>query len=342
MIARWLLLALLLGACAPRLQPLGPEIAQPTLAEDRLVMADGVALPLRRWLPAGEARAVVLALHGFNDYSIAFEEPAMAWAAKGIATYAYDQRGFGDTPHRGLWPGDERLLRDLAAAAALVAGRHPGTPFYILGESMGGAIAMAAATAPEPPPADGYILVAPAVWGRDMQGPVQSALLWLGAHTVPWFRFTGEDLEIRPTDNIEVLRRMARDPLVVKATRLDAIYGLVGLMDKAYEAAPRLKGRVLVLYGAREEVIPPRAARAMLRRLPAAPAARPLVALYPEGYHMLLRDLGAEAVREDILAWIADALRALPSGGDALAAEALARDDEGLAVSTSAALPGRR
>src|SRR5215468_6052616 len=37
------------------------------------VAADGEALPLRKWLPpsdrdGGEVRAVILALHGFNDY----------------------------------------------------------------------------------------------------------------------------------------------------------------------------------------------------------------------------------------------------------------------------------
>src|SRR5262249_47536372 len=49
---------------------------------------------------AGEVRAVILALHGFNDYSHAFAMPGPLWAEQGIATYAYDQRGFGGTPMR--------------------------------------------------------------------------------------------------------------------------------------------------------------------------------------------------------------------------------------------------
>ena len=56
-------------------------------------------------------RAVILALHGFNDYSNAFEGPGEVWAGHGIATYAYDQRGFGAAPERGLWPGTRRSRR---------------------------------------------------------------------------------------------------------------------------------------------------------------------------------------------------------------------------------------
>src|SRR5690606_32526522 len=122
-------------------------------------------------------------------------------------------------------PGDDRLVADLRTAAALISARHPGVPFYLLGESMGGAVVLAAAVSDSPPRADGLILVAPAVWGREAQGPLQTLALWIGAHVVPWLTLTGEGLDIVPTDNIEILRQMAYDPLVIKETRIDAIYG---------------------------------------------------------------------------------------------------------------------
>ena len=82
--------------------------------------ADGQVLPLRKWLPHGEVKAVILALHGFNDYSNAFEAAGKAWAERGIATYAYDQRGFGAAPERGLWPGRAVLAADAATAARIL------------------------------------------------------------------------------------------------------------------------------------------------------------------------------------------------------------------------------
>ncbi|WP_119460916.1 alpha/beta hydrolase [Rhodospirillaceae bacterium SYSU D60014] len=338
-----LLLALVLGACAPRVQPIavGTPTATPHVTEDRLVMNDGVALPLRRWLPEGEPQAVILALHGFNDYSNAFTKTAAYWAEHGIATYAYDQRGFGATRYVGLWPGEDRLIEDLRTAAALLHARHPDLPLYLLGESMGGAIVMAAATSSAPPDADGIILAAPAVWGRELQGPFQSALLWLTAHTVPWMTLTGEGLEIWPSDNIEMLRALSLDPLVIKETRVDTIYGLVNVMDRALEAAPELDGPALILYGSHEEVVPPEAALAMLRRLPPNPPAEHRIAIYPDGYHMLLRDLQAEVVRHDVLAWIADPEAPLPSGADQVAAAVLASDSDSLALTDDKAVRGK-
>jgi acylglycerol lipase len=198
---------------------------------------------------------------------------------------------------------------------------------------------MAAATGPTPPEADGLILVAPAVWGRETQGPIQSALLWMGAHLFPWMRFTGEGLDIRPSDNIEMLRAMGRDPLVIKETRLDAVYGLVGLMDRALAAAERLDHPALVLYGSHEEVMPQDAILAMLRRLPPeGNPAGPRVAVYPEGWHMLLRDLEAATVHRDVAAWIADRDAPLPSGADLLAARILEGDGDSLGSSPRTAL----
>jgi alpha-beta hydrolase superfamily lysophospholipase len=339
MIARLaaLLLLVALSACAPTVQQVGPPVQPPALAEEALTMPDGESLPLRRWMPADGAapRAVILALHGFNDYSFAFEAPATAWAAQGVATYAYDQRGFGGTRQPGLWAGEDQLIADLRVAAGLVRARHPGVPLYLLGESMGGAVVLAAATSGDPPPADGLILAAPAVWGREAQGPLQTALLWLTAHTVPWMTFTGEDLDIWPTDNMDVLRQMSRDPLIIKETRADAIYGLVNMMDRGYTAAARLDMPALILYGSEEQVLPGDAVLAALRSLP-EPRDKVTVAVYEKGWHMLLRDLNAQVVTDDVLAWLADPLRALPSGADQLAQSLIEGEGDSLKLEDEA------
>ena len=54
-----------------------------------------------------------------------------------------------------------------------------------MGESMGAAVLMCLATAPDPPPVDGYVLVAPAVWGRAEMNVFLRAGLWLFANLVP-------------------------------------------------------------------------------------------------------------------------------------------------------------
>ena len=305
-------LALALAACAPRSQEVGPRLDAPRLDGDAIIAADGARLPLRSWLPEGDARAVVLGVHGFNDYGHGFAMPAAVWAEAGIAVYAYDQRGFGAGPAPGLWPGVDALVGDLAEAARVVGARHPGTPLYLVGESMGGGVVMTALARGLVPEAEGAVLVAPAVWGRQTMNAFYRAALWLAAHTVPWATVTGEGLDITPSDNEAMLRALSADPLVIKNTRIDSLWGVVDLMDSALAAAPAIETPLLVLYGARDEVIP----EAPTQRMICALNGRRTVAVYPDGWHMLLRDLQAEVVDRDVIAWIEQRPRRLPSGAD--------------------------
>jgi len=288
----------------------------PRLAPDLIVADDGAELPLRRWLPADDApRAALVALHGFNDYSKAFEGLGRRLAAAGIAVYAWDQRGFGATAHRGVWAGDDRLIADLRAGLALAGASHPGLPLYVLGESMGGAVILAA-WAKAALPVAGAVLVGPAVWGRETMPFWQTGPLWLAAHLVPWLPLSASGLDITPSDNIEMLRALGRDPLVIKQSRVDAVWGVVGLMDRALAAVPAFDGRSLVLWGRNDEIIPPVAARIMVSRLPDTGKRPWRLALYENGYHMLLRDLGGNRVIDDISAWIIRPDHPLPSGAE--------------------------
>ncbi len=287
----------------------------PRLSKTQFITADGTALPMRGWLPADHhSKALIVALHGFNDYSNFFAQPGAYFSQHGIACYAYDQRGFGGSPRRGLWPGVNAYTNDLAQFTRLVQLRHPGVPVYLLGESMGAAVIISAMTEDHPPLADGIILSAPAIWGRQLMPWYQRWLLWVGAHTVPWLTVTGKGLHIMASDNIEMLRGLGRDPLVIKETRVDAIYGLANLMDRALARSIRLNRSTLVLYGEHDEVVPKQPLYLLLRHLARNQQKR--VAFYKDGYHLLLRDLRAKLPWQDIAAWIENHHKPLPSGAD--------------------------
>ncbi len=327
-VRRLIVLALcgFLAACAvPLTYPAGPAVTQPHFLMDWFVARDGIRMTVRSWQPKDPAKAVIVALHGFNDYSNFFAAPGAWLADRGIASYAYDQRGFGDGVGIGLWAGADAYVRDLADFTALVRRTHPGVPVYVLGESMGGAVALVAGAGPAEtrPDADGMILAAPAVWGRAAMAWYERGALWLTAHTIPTFRLTAQGLNIQPSDNIDMLRALGRDWRVIKRTRVETIYGLVGLMGQALAAAPAFSEKALILYGAKDDIIPGRPTFEMVRRLPVAAKDRQTFALYDGGYHMLLRDLKAEVVWRDILAWIENAQAPLPSGADRRAAQVL-------------------
>ncbi len=297
-------LLLALGACTPHVAVMGPPVETPRIEGEGLVMADGAVLPMTIWRPDGVPKAVILALHGFNDYAIGFADPAVEWVRDGIATYAYDQRGFGRASQRGLWPGTETLVADLETALALVSARHPGVPVYVLGESMGGSVIMVAGAQSRLNQAAGTILIAPAIRGRETLNIFARVGLFVFSRTVPWLagRPAGP-LPFTPSDNIAALRTLGRDPLVIKDTRVDAFWGLVNLMDDALAAAPRFDSPTLILIGRYDDLIPDDPMELMLDRLPAVPAGRRRVAVYPEGYHLLLRDLKAEVPVRDIAHW---------------------------------------
>jgi alpha-beta hydrolase superfamily lysophospholipase len=324
-----LMLMLLLAACTPRLAPMGPVTRDPALTADHIVMPDGAALPYKAWLPEGEPRAVIIGVHGFNDYSNAFAMPAQNWVKDGIATYAYDQRGFGAAPDRGMWPGTETLVEDLDTATRLVARRHPGVPVFVVGESMGGAVILAAVAERRLAGVDGVILSAPAVRGRETINVFGRVGLWLSAHTVPWLAGRPPpNLGFTPSDNIPMLIALGRDPLVIKETRIDAFYGLIGLMDDALQASARFDRDALILLGKHDNLIPSGPTALMLARMPPQGSHDRRVAHYSEGYHMLLRDLQGPVVHRDVASWVltrkTNPLAALPSGADTAGSTSLA------------------
>ncbi|MGB5178054.1 MAG: lysophospholipase [Gammaproteobacteria bacterium] len=310
----YLLMPFWLLACAtPRVQVTSDTTQVPMLTPVDAIMADGYRLPISIWQPAGEPQAIVLGLHGFNDYRLAFAAPAEYLAVNGIMTYAYDQRGFGETEQRGIWPGADVLQQDADTVVQLLCERYPGIPLYLLGESMGGAVAMDLIRDMDTSCLNGIILAAPAVWGWQTMPVLQRSALWLAAHTAPGQVLTGDGLEITPSDNMEMLRALGQDPLVIKATRIDAMFGLTNLMESALLSSRQLTLPALILYGENDDIIPPNSVCEMMKGLLEPQAARWRMVLYPDGYHMLTRDLQAAVVLQDMLSWILDPAASLPS-----------------------------
>lgn len=317
-----LALGLLLASCAARSlmptdsTPPSPKavdrhrlkpLLQPQLMDDAARMPEGYRLPFQRWGPSEQAQTVVLGLHGFNDYSQAFKPLGEHLAEIGMTTYAFDQRGFGRTRQAGRWHGSEQLTADLRRLIALLRARHPQARLMLIGESMGAAVALSADTE-APLDVDGLVLIAPAVWSRESMPWYQRIALAIAARTLPGLKLTGEGVPIHPSDNEPMLIAMGRDPLVIKATRVDALWGVTNLMDRAVDWPDQDQYRdrqqlpTLILYGERDSIIPPRAFCRFIDAVSLDDNTR--LVLYAKGWHMLPRDLQGARVRADIAAWV--------------------------------------
>jgi len=295
-----LLLCVALGACAAEGLAPGPGPTTPRFVDDGHWMADdGFVLGMSVW-PLEDAKFVIVALHGMNDYGRFVDGAAKFWQVHGVATYAYDQRGFGRTEGNGRWPGHERMAADARTFLALVSARHPGARVVLLGESMGGAVAMLAAGESEEPIADDLILVSPALWGWSNLDVFKRSALWVMMQIAPGGRLSGRGLNIKPSDNTKMLIALGRDPYVIKSTRVDAVYGLVDLMEAAWRAAPAVRLPTLVLYAPADQVVPPKPIADAAAAMPGTVR----VTCFVDGFHMLLRDLKAEHTWAEIEAFV--------------------------------------
>jgi alpha-beta hydrolase superfamily lysophospholipase len=113
--------------------------------QGQLTAAGGVIIPYREWWRP-DARAVILYLHGQGDHSGPFTAMGDQLHAAGYSVYAHDHRGFGlSREHRGHIASYERFVDDAISMVRHAKQGNIGTPVFLLGQSMGGHIALRSA-----------------------------------------------------------------------------------------------------------------------------------------------------------------------------------------------------
>ncbi|NNF39645.1 MAG: alpha/beta fold hydrolase [Gemmatimonadetes bacterium] len=111
------------------------QAGSPAELERLEVMSDGHPLAIWARVPT-QPQAVVLLLHGrtwssLPDFDLQVEGESLslmeALAERGIATYALDARGYGDTPRDDTgWLNPDRMADDVVSVLEWLAERHPG------------------------------------------------------------------------------------------------------------------------------------------------------------------------------------------------------------------------
>jgi len=137
------------------------EQAKEQAAEEKINVGGDV--PVMAWTdPSVKPWATVLCLHGLGLHKESFAPLGKKLASLGVQTYAIDIRGFG------AWLKTKSLdrvdfnqsLKDVESSLEAIRLAHPDLPIIILGESMGGAIALQA-TALYPDRIDGLVSCVP-------------------------------------------------------------------------------------------------------------------------------------------------------------------------------------
>ncbi|HEX3664428.1 MAG TPA: alpha/beta fold hydrolase [Rhizomicrobium sp.] len=270
--------------------------------------SDAVEVPYRLW-QAREPRAALLLLHGAFDYSAAFDEIGPKLARRGLTALAIDQRGFGVTASRGQWAGAERMAADANEAVAFLAGRLPAhMPVFIVGESMGGAIAVHAAARDAIPQLQGLVLVAPgalaSAFRQRLLGWIASAARALaGDAELVFERLSGWDLT--PAAAI----RLIGDPLVMRRVRPEMLSGMADIAFGSLGQAKKVELPVLVMVGDRDEII----RRSCIRRLFDNLGGEKTWRVVADAPHLLLHWRRSSEVLREATRWISDRLPAEPT-----------------------------
>jgi len=279
---------------------MGPAVSEPRIENGSFIARDGVVLPLTVWGPRTNPDKVVIAAHSFGEFRDAFALIGAHLAERNIAVWAYDQRGFGNAPHRGLWAGTDTMIndfQDFTQAVRTVAG--PEAPHILMGESMGAAVVIGAVTRGAFPRPHALILSGPGVRENRPKRYWFNAGLWALTRVAASYE---ADVPRTYDDRLADYHasRWAENPKIIDKVRLDTYHGLIRLSDYASEAASEISAPTLVLFGTEDSQIHPRSICALGKRLGAGGTFR----IFEGGPHLMFQVRDQNKILDLIDTWI--------------------------------------
>jgi alpha-beta hydrolase superfamily lysophospholipase len=281
--------------------------------ERRFRGAAGEELVARAWRPQTEARAAVIAVHGFGDHSGRYGQLLEALVPRGLAVHAFDLRGHGRSPgrrgHIEHWAHYREDLRAFVRRTAREEG--PERPLFLLGNSLGGLVVLEYAIH-HPEGLAGVIADSPALVPTGVGNRFLRLLAMALSRTWPTFSVSvpmapepveaadpAETQTAPPAPAPIPIEPAPRDPLLHSRLSARAATEAMAAIDFTRRNAARLRLPLLVLHGGADRIVDPEGSRAFV-----ADASSPDKELleYPGVFH----DARADDVRERILDDIAD------------------------------------
>lgn len=251
------------------------------------------------WRPEETPRAVLVIVHGFLAHSSQYEWVAQEFVNRGLAVYAYDQRGHGRSEGDRYWV-DEYIdyVRDLERFVLNVSTMEPGLPVFVLGHSAGGVVST--------------------VYAQNPSDRVKGLICESFAFEVPPPDFVLQALKgvaaVFPNIPILSLKPVdfSRDPAVVEAITNDPLVihepgpahtlaELVRAHDHLGESFNKVTLPVLILHGTEDKATKPHGSQRFYNETGSKDKT---LKLYEGHYHDLLADFGKEEVLADIAEWI--------------------------------------
>jgi alpha-beta hydrolase superfamily lysophospholipase len=262
----------------------------------------GLDLFAQSWLPEREPQAVVVISHGLGEHSERYRYLAERLVERGHAVYALDHRGHGRSP--GPRANIERfsyLVTDLSTFAGRSARQHPGRPVFLLGHSMGGAIATAAAAKIQDT-LRGLVLSGPALAAGEIIPPLKRKMVQLLSSLAP----NAGAMKLPPEAvcrDPEVVRAYEADPLVFHGSvPARTVAELLQAMDGFAESVLKLRLPLLVQHGIADSLVPLEPCRPIFQSIPSKDKT---LKFYDGLFHEVYNEPEKDTVIGDLEAWLA-------------------------------------
>ena len=220
----------------------------------KLRMADGTYIAVRNWFNSeAKTRAILLVLHGMCGHGGYYKYLAEKMAQYGLMIVAPDYRGHGYSEGKRGDLEISLVLSDLYLIFTYLSSKYPTTPKFILGESMGGCIAVnflndyEAGELNHEIKLKGLILFSPGLGTRQVQWESISLLGRL------LFRLIYNFAPAQPVLNMDVT---GSDPLRIKKVSVRYIDELFKCMDRAtFEQFEKVDIPIIIFHGSNDETI---------------------------------------------------------------------------------------
>ncbi len=213
-----------------------------------------------------DAKAGLIIVHGIAEHGARYRHAADALAARGIASFVYDQRGHGMSPGTRTHVGSfTDFAADLKLIGENVRQRFSALPLFVWGHSMGSVVVLLAA--PELPWARGIITTGCALDALPKLEGIPGAVLRMASALAPRLRIS---LRIDATALTQVAEEQSRhtsDPLVPRTASLRLLYGFAQACRTGRANAAKLVLPWLAVHGEADKVCPISGSRALIDTL---------------------------------------------------------------------------
>lgn len=259
-------------------------------------------LHYRAW-EARSPRSVLLVVHGLAEHSGRYESFGQDLAASGHSVFAMDLRGHGDSDgRRGHVGRFDQLLQDVDRFRREVQGLvPPETPFFLVGHSLGGLIALR------------YL----EEYSPDFRGAAVSAPWLATALPIPHWKIALAQVLTKLAPSLPMRapvppEYLSHDPAIVEAYQSDPLVHdritprmfteISSAMGLVFQRADRIEVPLLFLLPGGDRITDPQKTHALARSIQQVEVT---MRMFPNAYHELFNEVDRSLVLAELRTWLA-------------------------------------